>query len=693
MKVGVIGAGAISEIYLKNMIGKFDALQVVGVAARHRENAEKRAAQFGIRAYTVEELLADGEIEMVVNLTPVGAHYDIIRRALLAGKHVYTEKTITDDPAKTRELLELAEEKGLYLGSAPDTFLGSALQAARAAIDGGALGEVHSFAISANRDNNILLSLFAFLREPGAGVLLDYGVYYVTALVSLLGPVARVGGIVGAPYRTHRNILPGPDFGKMMDTPNESQASAVLQLRSGVTGTLHMDNDSVMHDQAFFAIYGTKGILYLPDPNQFGGEVRLLPRETAPGRPAEPVVLWQFTPYGDNDRGLGPAEMAEAIAAGRRNRASKEMAAHVQEVLEAVLAGGSEGRFVDVRSSFERPEALKQKAVPVANIGHITFQMKDPEKMIRFYAETLGMQPLFTLTVSDLAATIRAQGGDAEYLRPVLEAEPEKPWIQYMKLSERQYLELFYELGGPLRGLGDRKDLYGFQKVNYEVESVEDMRGRLLAAGAVIKTDVHVTADGSRELAALDPDGNEIQFTEYGRNSVIPLAEAARGEGGSPCLRTTQVAFQVRDGVNMRNFYCRGLGLKLAFTLTCGALADGLERAGGADEAALSGLRARGDEPCIDYIEVAPRQYIEFFYCAGEEKRDAGKLGQYYGYQHICLETSDIHRAWDAVVANGLRPDKKIVLGCDGAYQFWLTDPDGNRLELMEYTPEAKHLL
>lgn len=693
MKIGVIGAGAISEIYLRNMTEKYNNLQVLGVAARSRESAEKRAAQFGIRAYTVEEMLASREIEMVVNLTPVGTHYDIIRRALAAGKHVYTEKTITDDLTKTRELLALAEEKGLYLGSAPDTFLGSAFQSARAAIDGGLLGEIHSFAISANRDNNLLLSLFAFLREPGAGVLLDYGVYYVTALVSLLGPVSRVGGIVGAPYRTHRNILPGPGFGQIMDTPNESQASAVLQLRSGVTGTLHLDNDSNLDDQAYFAIYGTRGILYLPNPDQFGGEVRFLPNRRTSGGPAEEVTLRPFTPYSGNDRGIGPAEMAEAIAGHRINRASKEMAAHVQEVLEAILAGGNEGRFVDIRSGFERPEPLQQKAVQAVNIGHITFRMKNPEEMIRFYTETLGMKPLFTLTVSDLAATIRAQGGDAGYLRPILETEPEKLWVQYMKLSERQYVELFYELGKPLDELGDRKDFYGFQTAVCEVENIDAMRSRLLAAGAFIREDLHIAADGSRELAVLDPDGNEMRFAEYGETTAIPLAEAPRGEACSPCLRTTRAAFQIRDAVNMRNFYCRGLGLKLAFTLTCGALADGLERTGGAGEAVLAGLRARGEEPCIDYIEVAPRQYIEFIYCTGEEKKDAGKLGQYYGYQHICLEVAGIHAAWDAVTANGIRPDKKIVLGCDGAYQFWLTDPDGNRLELMQYTPEAKQLL
>lgn len=360
MNIGVIGSGAISEIYLKNLTENHPNVRVIALASRHPENAQKRARQFGLRACTVEELLADPEIGMIVNLTPVGAHYGIIRRCLEAGKHVYTEKTITDHYETARELLALAEEKGLYLGSAPDTFLGSALQNARAAIDSGMLGEIHSFAISSNRNNDVLLSMFAFLREPGAGVLLDYGVYYLTALVSLLGPVARVAGIVGTPYKTHRNILPGPDYGKLMDTPNESQVSAIVRLRNGITGTVHMDNDCQFPDEAFFAIYGTKGILYLGNPDQFGGEVRFLPGSLDPRTPAKPVVLRKITSYSYNARGIGPAEMAEAIAQRRPNRASGEMAAHVLEVLEGILAGGEQGKFVDIRSTFSMPAPLEQ---------------------------------------------------------------------------------------------------------------------------------------------------------------------------------------------------------------------------------------------------------------------------------------------------------------------------------------------
>lgn len=359
--VGIIGAGAISDIYIKNMIEEFDQLRVIAIAANHIDNAKKKAEEFGIEACTVEELLADPRIDMMVNLTPVGAHYELIRAALLAGKHVYTEKTLTEDVKTARELLDLAEERHLYLGVAPDTFLGAAWQTARAAIEDGMLGKIHSFAISANRNNDVLLSLFSFLRQPGAGILFDYGVYYLTALVSLLGPVARVGGIVGSPYPTHKNILPAsPDYGKIMDTPNESQVSAVIRLKNGICGTLHMDADCNTKDEAYFAIYGTEGILYLTDPNQFGGAVRFLPNSPDYLNGAEPVTLRSVSKYEDNSRGIGPAEMADAILEGRSNRTSKEMAYHVLEVLSGILSGGEEGSFVDITSTCDIPAPMTQ---------------------------------------------------------------------------------------------------------------------------------------------------------------------------------------------------------------------------------------------------------------------------------------------------------------------------------------------
>lgn len=358
--VGVVGAGAISDIYLKNMTGRFDNLRVKSICAGHIESARKKAEIYGLTAVTIEEMFSDPDIDLIVNLTPAHAHYEIVKKALEHGKHVYTEKTMTDDLEKSAKLVALAKEKGLYLGSAPDTFLGAALQRARKAIDEGMLGEINSFAISGNRNNDMLLSAYAYMRQPGGGIVCDYSVYYVTALISLLGPAKRVGSIVRTPYPTHVNTMPGnPLEGQVMDTPNESEVSAIIQLENGITGTLHINADSVFADESYFYIYGKKGILVLPDPNQFDGKVRFIPQpEEEFWQHGEPVTLQNFGPEGENLRGIGSSDLARAAIFGETCRPSMEMAYHVHEILSAMLAGGEHGTFTDIVSTCSRPEPL-----------------------------------------------------------------------------------------------------------------------------------------------------------------------------------------------------------------------------------------------------------------------------------------------------------------------------------------------
>ena len=695
--VGVIGAGAISGVYLENMVRRFPQLDVICVAAEHLENAQKRAAQFGLEACSVEQMLADGRVELVVILTPVGTHYGLIKRALLAGKHVYTEKTVTDEPDKARELLALAEERGLYLGAAPDTFLGAAWQTARAALDSGAIGTVRSFAISANRDLQGLLSMFSFLRQPGAGILYDYGVYYLTALVSLLGPVARVGGIAERPCPAHKNVLPeSPAFGQPIQNPNESRVSAVLQLKSGVSGTLHIDGDSVHADQAFFAVYGSEGILYLTDPNQFGGTVRLLPNSADWGRPAAPTELWNFSAYGDNARGLGPAEMADAILAGRKNRAGKEMACHVLDVLSAILRGGERGCFADIASTCDRPAPMEPQSARIRNIGHLSFQTRDMDAMTRFYGDLLGMERLFTITVGDFAQNLRERygdrvpEGDAAYLRSMGD-DPGRPWITYMKLADGQFLELFHDRGGCGRSV-DRRESYGYAGAAFETEDISALYDRLAGAGVPVLEGPHEAVDGARAFSVLDPEGNEVRFVQCaGAGRLPPEADPDPDHGACSRVRyTARAAFQVRDAVNMELFYCRGLGLQKVLTLTYADLVRSMRRAGGGKEEDLRRLEVIGERPWIDYIRVAPHQYLELVHTDGRTLREERDLGGTYGYQHLCLETADIEAAYAATLANGLKPDTPVSKGADGALQFWLTDPDGNRLELMEYAPGAR---
>lgn len=358
MKVGIIGSGRISEEYLRNMTGLFNNLEVVACSASHMENARKRAAQFGIEARTNEEIFSDPEIDMVVILVPAPMHAPLIEQALLSRKHVYTEKTMTVSLKDAKRLVDMANEKGLYLGSAPDTFLGAAWQTARKALDDGLIGEPISFSMNINRNLDFMASLFDFLRLPGGGFAYDYGVYYLTALTALLGPVDNLFSVVKNRAVNRVNCAEmSPDFGKPYTYENESQIYALVNLENGITGTISMDGDSALQDLAYFYIYGSKGVLKLTCANDFGGDVEFVPSSFDP-EAGKPRKLENTSPLTNGNRGIGPAEMADAILSGRPSRASKEMAYHVLEIIECMMESSEKNQPVSVKSTCSRPEPL-----------------------------------------------------------------------------------------------------------------------------------------------------------------------------------------------------------------------------------------------------------------------------------------------------------------------------------------------
>lgn len=353
VKTAVIGCGAISDIYLTNMLHKFKGLEVTAVCANHLESAQKKAAQYGLRASTTQDILADPEVELVVVLTPAPSHYELIKQALLAGKHVYTEKTVTTDLATARELIELAREKGLLLGAAPETFMGSCFQTARWALEQGMLGEVTSFHVTANRDLTVLASMFKFLRQKGGGICYDYGVYYLTALVSLLGPVGEVFARVGNHAKVRPNVVPFcEDYGQDYVYDNEAQVNAVLTLKNGVTGTFSLNGDSAIEDLAYFTIHGTKGVLELGDANQFGEGVRFLANIT---EKCQWENLKPVSPLSDNCRGVGIADMARCIREGGRPQVDAAMPCHVLDVIEKMMKSGETGQICSAETDFDRP--------------------------------------------------------------------------------------------------------------------------------------------------------------------------------------------------------------------------------------------------------------------------------------------------------------------------------------------------
>jgi predicted dehydrogenase len=362
MRVGVVGVGSISDTFIGNIKGRFHNLELVGCTARDPEHIRAKAAEHGIAAMTMDELMGDPSIDLVLNLTPVEAHAEVIERALRSGKHVYTEKTLTGDHASARALADLADARGLYLGCAPDTFLGSGVQTAAEAVASGRIGQPTGFTIMLNRGMDLLYEFLPFLLRPGAGMGYDFGVYGLTAVLSILGPAAEVCGFqqTNRPHRAYR--LPGEKQGQPYEIRNENIMAAAIRLSSGVLGTVVFNGDSVFPERPYLCIQGTGGVVYLPNPNEFGGDVTLVgglshPREIMAGRVPSEILPVRHR-YSENSRGVGAAEMVEAIRAGRPARASKELACHIIELLDGIVASSETKRYQQLTSTFTAPDRL-----------------------------------------------------------------------------------------------------------------------------------------------------------------------------------------------------------------------------------------------------------------------------------------------------------------------------------------------
>jgi predicted dehydrogenase len=348
--VGIIGAGYISAAYLKSTFPQF---KIIACADTIPENANARAKEFGLKAMSVSDLLADPSIEVILNLTIPQSHTPVSRAALDAGKHVYSEKPLGLYREEVKAMLDAGDAKGLRVGSAPDTFLGGGHQTARKLVDDGAIGRpIGGAAFFMYSGPESWHPSPEFLYQKGAGPVFDMGPYYVTALVNLLGPVKNVLSI-GRNTLPKRKIGSGPRQGTEFTVEVLTYVSAILEFHSGAVVTFTASFDVAGHNHPPIEIYGTAGSLQIPDPNFFGGNVRLI-RERG---------QWSDIPhthsYGDaNYRGIGLADMAAAMTSGAPHRASGKLAYHVLEVLEAILAKAAGDSSFEIRSTCERPRPL-----------------------------------------------------------------------------------------------------------------------------------------------------------------------------------------------------------------------------------------------------------------------------------------------------------------------------------------------
>ncbi|MEU7909135.1 Gfo/Idh/MocA family oxidoreductase [Actinoplanes sp. NPDC049118] len=345
--VGLIGAGVISDTYLKNLTS-FPDLRVDMVADLDLARAEAQAARHGVPAFgTVRELLERPAIELVVNLTVPGAHVDVGLAALEAGKHVWAEKPLALDRPSARKLLNRAGELGLRVASAPDTVLGAGLQTARRAIEAGRIGEPRSaLALFQSPGPESWHPAPEFLFRAGGGPLLDMGPYYLTGLVHLLGPIRKVTA-AGGRARETRVIGSGPRSGTPFAVEVTTTVNALLEFERGGSAQVVFSFDSAL-SRSILEVTGTLGTAVLPDPNRFDGPTVLhLPDRV------------ELAPEGHlASRGTGVLETARAIRAGRPERASGALAFHVLDAMQSIEESIADGRPVLLRSTAEVPPAL-----------------------------------------------------------------------------------------------------------------------------------------------------------------------------------------------------------------------------------------------------------------------------------------------------------------------------------------------
>ncbi|WP_049945186.1 Gfo/Idh/MocA family protein [Butyrivibrio sp. AC2005] len=361
VKTAVIGCGMISDIYIRNLKELFDIIDLVAIANRSMNAAKEKAETFGIdRVMTIDEVATSEDIELVVNLTPANVHYEIIKKMLEAGKHVYTEKMFTTRLEEAEELIKIAEEKKLQIAVAPDTVLGAGIQTARNYLDSGIIGEVTSGFVSVNRDQCLMSELFRFLQQEGGAIPYDAGIYYIGALITLLGSVKRISGF-GAPALLHNKQLlfvkGNPDSWQL---PGTNVLCGSLEFENGALVSLHFNGNNVGGERTRFELFGTRGNMELGDPNKFDGPVTISLPENEPVKMPfthgfnGKNMLGEPRPFdGYGHRGVGVADLAYAIRQGRKNRLSKEYGYHCMEILLGLDESIKTGKVYELKSRAE----------------------------------------------------------------------------------------------------------------------------------------------------------------------------------------------------------------------------------------------------------------------------------------------------------------------------------------------------
>ena len=354
VRVGIIGCGNISHAYF-NGAKLFEVLEVVACADLNAEAAKAKAAENGCAAQTVDELLANPDVDLVINLTIPSVHAAVSLQALEAGKHVHCEKPLAVHLEDAKKVLDLAAQKGLLVGCAPDTFLGAGLQTTRKMVDDGWIGKIFSgTAFMMSRGPESWHPNPAFFYQVGGGPMFDLGPYYITALVHLLGPVKEVSGVTCRAFE-ERIATSKELFGKLLPVSVPTHCSGTLVFHSGAVVTATISFDVHRHGHSPIELYGSEGSLKVPDPNTFGGPLEVWTTATNEWR--NQALCYQ---YSENSRSIGAADMAYAILDGgkRHYRCSGALAYHALEVMHAFEKSSNLKKHIAIESRPPQPEPL-----------------------------------------------------------------------------------------------------------------------------------------------------------------------------------------------------------------------------------------------------------------------------------------------------------------------------------------------
>lgn len=360
INIGVVGCGNISGIYFQNLTQTFVNTAVYSCADLKEDAAKDAAQKWNIpHIQSFEEMIECHDIEIILNITTPQSHFDICKKALLAGKHVYVEKPLSLTIEEGSELTEIAKSKGLMLGGAPDTFLGGGIQTCRKLIDDGFIGEpIGATAFMMCHGHENWHPSPEFYYKKGGGPMFDMGPYYLTALIYLMGGVKQVSGVTSKTFET-RTITSAPKFGAKIDVEVPTHVSSLLRFNTGAVGIIITSFDVWNSTLPRIEIYGTQGTLLVPDPNGFGGPVQL---STLDGSGFREVPLTHI--YADNSRGIGVADMAQCIMDGRSdNKASGELANHVLEIMCGIDISNDTGRIYNMISNYKQTEPLRGNLV------------------------------------------------------------------------------------------------------------------------------------------------------------------------------------------------------------------------------------------------------------------------------------------------------------------------------------------